>query len=159
MTAKPGLSRRGGIPAPAIPSEPFASSEAVRARMSAQRRRDTGPELALRRELHAMGLRYFVHRRPLPALNRQADILFPRAMVAVFVDGCHWHGCPEHGPKRHLTNGWYWSEKIASNVRRDRDTDERLASSGWRVVRVWEHKDPAEAAETIASAVRATSGR
>lgn len=122
--------------------------------MRSQRRRDTAPELSLRRALHAMGLRYFVHRRPLPALNRQADIVFTRARLAVFVDGCHWHGCPQHGPKRHLTNGWYWSEKIATNIRRDRDTDERLTSSGWTVVRVWEHEDPDEAAVAIADALR-----
>jgi DNA mismatch endonuclease (patch repair protein) len=87
--------------------------------MSALARRDTGPELALRRELHRQGLRYNVHRRPLPDLNRQADIIFPRAKVAVFVDGCFWHGCPDHGRRQHRTNGWYWPEKIERNKQRD----------------------------------------
>lgn len=154
MTAKTGKSEPVGIAAPVIPKGSFASSAAIRSRMSSQRRRDTAPEIALRRALHAMGLRYFIHRRPVPSLNRQADIVFPRARVAVFVDGCHWHGCPEHGPKRHLTNGWYWSEKIASNVRRDRDTDQRLEASGWTVIRVWEHEGAAGAAQRIADYLR-----
>lgn len=107
--------------------------------MQSQHRRDTAPELALRRELHRIGLRYFVHRRPLPELRREADLVFPRARVAVFVDGCFWHGCEEHGRVRHVENQWYWPEKIASNKRRDRDTDEKLAAEGWLAIRIWEH--------------------
>jgi len=120
--------------------QPFASSEAIRQRMSAQRREGTAPEIALRRALHANGLRYRVHRAPLPALRRKADIVFGPARLAVFVDGCFWHGCPDHGRRRHNVNGWYWPAKIARNQDRDHDTDEALAAAGWWVVRVWEHE-------------------
>ena len=78
--------------------------------MSRVARRDTGPELALRRALHRSGLRYYVHRRPVPTLPRRADVVFPTQRVAVFVDGCFWHGCPEHGRREHRTNGWYWPD-------------------------------------------------
>src|SRR5689334_3181348 len=107
--------------------------------MVANRPRDTGPELALRRELFARGLRYRVHRRPVPGLRAQADVLFPRERVAVFVDGCFWHGCPDHGvlPK---SNREFWSAKLAGNVERDRRTDRNLNESGWLVLRVWEHE-------------------
>jgi DNA mismatch endonuclease (patch repair protein) len=117
----------------------FITDDKRSARMSAQRSLDTTPELELRRALHAAGLRYFVHRRPLPGLRRTADIVFPRAKVAVFVDGCFWHGCPKHGnvPR---TNLWYWPEKISKNRARDADTDVRLLEAGWTPVRVWEHE-------------------
>ncbi|MGQ0618194.1 MAG: very short patch repair endonuclease [Acidimicrobiia bacterium] len=123
--------------------------------MSAQRSRDTAPELALRRVLHAKGMRYRVHATPLPGLRRKADIVFPRARVAVFVDGCFWHGCSEHGRRRHDVNSWYWPEKITRNQRRDADSDAQLTEAGWTVVRVWEHESPMAAAERIAEAVRA----
>jgi DNA mismatch endonuclease (patch repair protein) len=132
--------------------KPFASSEAARQRMVGQRRRDTAPELQLRRALHARGLRYYVHRQPSPGLRRQADVVFPRARVAVFMDGCFWHGCPEHGRKANGANGWYWPEKIERNRARDADTNAQLAAAGWVAVRVWEH----ECAETAASRVEAT---
>jgi DNA mismatch endonuclease (patch repair protein) len=121
--------------------------------MSRLSRRDTGPELALRRVLHARGLRYFVHRRPLRELPRQADVVFPSVKVAVFVDGCFWHGCPDHGRREHRTNGWYWPEKIDQNWARDRDTDERLQAVGWTSIRVWEHEPPSQAADRIAAAI------
>jgi DNA mismatch endonuclease (patch repair protein) len=121
--------------------------------MQAQPSRDTGPELALRRAVHALGLRYRVHQRPLPELRRQADLVFRRARVAVFVDGCFWHGCDEHGRREHRVNGWYWPEKIERNRRRDADTDARLVAAGWTVVRVWEHEPAADAAQRVASAV------
>ena len=124
--------------------------------MSRLARRDTAPELALRRVLHRAGLRYRVHRRPLPDLNRQADIVFTRAKVAVFVDGCFWHGCPDHGRRAHRTNGWYWPGKIQRNQERDRDTDAHLTRAGWTPVRVWEHEPADEAADRVAAAVRAT---
>lgn len=126
--------------------EPFASSPAIHAKMSTLARKDTAPELALRRELHRRGLRYFVHRRPLPELRRTADIVFPRAKVAVFVDGCFWHGCPEHGRRVHRKNGWYWPEKIEGNRRRDADTDHRLIEAGWTPLRIWEHQGATEGA-------------
>jgi DNA mismatch endonuclease (patch repair protein) len=121
--------------------------------MQATRRRDTPAELALRRELRARGLRYRVDYPPLENLRRRADIVFTRAKVAVFCDGCWWHGCPEHRtwPK---ANAEWWREKIDANQRRDRDTDARLAAAGWVVVRVWEHEVPVQAAERIAATVR-----
>jgi DNA mismatch endonuclease (patch repair protein) len=134
--------------------QPFASSEGVRRKMQAQRDRDTGPELAIRRVLHAQGLRYRVHAQPLAELRRRADLVFRAARVAVFVDGCFWHGCPEHGRRAHRVNEWYWPEKIARNQRRDADTDERLAAAGWTVVRVWEHEPVDVAAKRIAITVR-----
>lgn len=90
----------------------------------------------------------------MPALRRQADIVFPRARVAVFVDGCFWHGCPEHGRREHRTNGWYWSEKIQRNRNRDVETDCRLLEAGWTPVRIWEHDDPLKAADVILATIR-----
>jgi DNA mismatch endonuclease, patch repair protein len=140
--------------------EPFASSEAIRARMSRQRREGTAPELALRHALHSLGLRYRLHRAPLPGLRRKADIVFGPDRVAVFVDGCFWHGCPEHGRRRHDVNGWYWPAKIDRNRRRDVDTDQALNTAGWVVVRVWEHELTGPGALAAAERVRqALSGR
>ncbi|AIR98587.1 DNA mismatch endonuclease vsr [Streptomyces glaucescens] len=128
--------------------------------MSRQKSRNTEVELALRRALHATGLRYRVHRRPLKEVRREADILFGPAKVAVFVDGCFWHGCPQHAtwPKN---NADFWRTKIEGNRRRDRDTDERLASAGWLAVRVWEHEDPLQAAARVRGVVemRRTGGQ
>ena len=121
--------------------------------MSRQRRRDTSPELELRRAVHGLGLRYFVHRRPLPAVRREADFLFPRAKVAVFVDGCFWHACPEHGTSPRVNND-YWGPKLARNVERDRSTDEQLIAAGWEVVRVWEHEAADVGASRVERAVR-----
>ncbi|MDA8302001.1 MAG: very short patch repair endonuclease [Actinomycetota bacterium] len=134
---------------------PFASSEAVRRRMSVQKREGTAPEMALRRELFALGLRYRLNRPPLPGLRRQADIVFGPARTAVFVDGCFWHGCPEHGQRRHDVNGWYWPAKIDRNRRRDRETDQLLALAGWQVVRIWEHELAGGGAEAAALRVQA----
>ena len=130
-------------------SESWASSPGVRRRMQLQRERDTAPELALRRELHRRGRRYRVDVPIVPGTRRRVDLVFGRARVAVFVDGCFWHGCPEHGQRAHGVNGWYWPEKIAGNRRRDADTDDRLRAAGWAVVRVWEHDDPDQAATLI----------
>lgn len=123
---------------------------ATRARMRRQGRRDTKPELALRRELHARGKRFFVDRAPLKGLRRRADLVFPRRRVAVYVDGCFWHFCPVHGtaPKN---NAAWWADKLAGNVARDRDTDARLRKAGWSVVRVWEHEDPVAAADRVSA--------
>ncbi|WP_180934032.1 very short patch repair endonuclease [Nocardioides ungokensis] len=133
--------------------ESWASTPAARAVMQANRRRDTTPEMAVRRLVHAAGLRYRVDARPLPDLNRRADLVFTRAKVAAFVDGCYWHGCPEHGTVAR-TNVTYWSTKIARNKERDADTDRLLAGRGWRVVRVWEHESPTAAAARIIEVVR-----
>lgn len=134
-------------------SRPAASSPLIRERMERQRRRDTAAEVRLRTHLHAMGLRFRIDRRPVPGVRRTADLVFAGARVAVFVDGCFWHGCPEHGtwPK---SNAAWWRAKIEANVARDRDTDERLAAAGWSAVRVWEHEDAAVAAGRVARAVR-----
>lgn len=109
----------------------------------------------MRKALYRLGIRYRIHVAPLPDLRRKADIVFRRDRVAVFVDGCFWHGCPVHGKRRHAVNGWYWPEKIARNQRRDADTNDRLHHAGWLVIRVWEHESPDEAAHRIAVAVSA----
>jgi len=121
--------------------------------MRGNKGRDTGPELALRSAVHALGLRYRVSHRPLEGLRRTADLAFTKARVAVFLDGCFWHGCPDHHSTP-ATNRDYWAGKVAGNRARDRDTDSRLAAAGWRVVRVWEHEDPASAALRVLGAVR-----
>jgi DNA mismatch endonuclease (patch repair protein) len=141
-------------------SEPhsYASSPGVRSRMQAQRTRDTAPEVAVRRLLHAQGLRYRVDRAPLEGLRRRADIVFGPARVAVFIDGCFWHGCPQHGRARTVANPNYWSEKIARNRARDIDTDNRLRERGWAVIRAWEHEDPLEITRLIVSSVQDRRG-
>jgi DNA mismatch endonuclease (patch repair protein) len=120
-------------------------------------RRDTKPELELRRILHARGLRFRVDRAVLADRRRRADVVFGPAKVAVFIDGCFWHGCPQHAtwPK---ANEAYWREKIETNRLRDRDTDERLRALGWEVVRIWEHEDPAVAADRLEKIVRDRRG-
>jgi len=120
--------------------------------MQATRRRDTASEIALRSLLHSRGLRYRVDFPPLQESRRRADLVFPRARIAVFVDGCFWHGCPEHAtwPK---ANAAWWRAKIETNQRRDEDTDRRLAEAGWHVIRIWEHESPMEAADRIVEAV------
>lgn len=147
---------RSGVPAAAIgrASTPVPSSLTVRDQFRRQRPRDTAPELALRRLLHARGLRYRVDTAPLPGVRRRADVVFTRVRLAVFVDGCFWHSCPLHAT-RPKANAVWWAAKLESTVRRDRDTDTRLAAAGWVVVRVWEHERPAEAAEKVARAYTA----
>lgn len=125
--------------------------------MLGNRRRDTTPELAVRRLVHAAGLRYRVDVRPLPQLNRKADLVFRRAKVAVFIDGCFWHGCPEHHTVAR-TNAVYWADKVRGNRERDAETDRTLANHGWTVVRIWEHEDPVSGAERVVAAARAASG-
>ncbi|MFD4590139.1 very short patch repair endonuclease [Streptomyces rubiginosohelvolus] len=121
--------------------------------MQANRSRDTKPELALRRAVHARGLRYRVAARPVPTLRRTADLVFPRQKVAIFLDGCFWHGCPEHHTKA-ARNSEYWKAKVQRNRERDLDTTERLTSEGWVVIRFWEHEDPVAAALIVEKAVR-----
>jgi DNA mismatch endonuclease, patch repair protein len=145
-------------PRPSVDS--WASSAGVRRSMQSNRSRDTGPEIRLRSELHRRGLRF---RKDVPIrlgdVRTRVDILFPGAALAVFVDGCFWHRCPEHGsePK---TNGAYWLTKLENNVRRDRRTELALAAFGWAVVRVWEHEPPSRAADHVQRALaEARSGR
>jgi DNA mismatch endonuclease (patch repair protein) len=125
--------------------------------MAGTRRRDTKPELELRRRLFARGLRYRVDAPILGSVGRRPDIVFPKARVAVFVDGCFWHGCPEHAtwPR---ANEAFWRKKIATNKLRDRDTDQRLSDSGWLIERVWEHEDADEAANRVEKIVRERRG-
>jgi DNA mismatch endonuclease (patch repair protein) len=126
--------------------------------MQLQRTRDTKPEMEVRRLLHAAGLRYRVDALMLPGLRRRADIVFRPARVAVFVDGCFWHGCERHGNLRPKANGWYWPDKIAGNRERDADTDRRLQEAGWVVVRAWEHESPAQIARKVERLVRSRRG-
>jgi len=121
--------------------------------MQLQRTRDTNPEMAVRRILHAMGLRYRVDRAPLPGLRRRADVVFGPTRVAVFIGGCFWHGCPQHGRPRTKANPEYWSSKIERNRQRDADTDSRLAEAGWAVIRVWEHEGPGDVADLVTKIV------
>jgi DNA mismatch endonuclease (patch repair protein) len=121
--------------------------------MQRQARRDTAAELAIRHEVWRRGLRYRVDVAPIPGLRRRADLIFTRAKVAVYVDGCFWHRCPIHATSPKANRDW-WAEKLDANVRRDRDTDRRLLDGGWSVVRIWEHEDPIEAADRIEAVVR-----
>ncbi|WP_371529000.1 very short patch repair endonuclease [Streptomyces sp. NBC_01283] len=130
----------------------WASSAARRRNMQAIKSRDTKPERLIRKLVHAQGLRYRVAAKPLPDLRRTADMVFRPTRVAVFIDGCYWHGCPEHyvPPK---TNSGYWSHKVARNMARDRDTDQRLTEAGWLVLRFWEHEPADDCAAQIATEV------
>lgn len=121
--------------------------------MLGNRGRDTNPEMSLRRALHARGHRYRVDAKPLPGLNRRADVVFSRRKVAVYVHGCFWHGCPEHytAPAR---NSGFWVEKVLRNKERDQDTVHRLTEAGWKVVIVWEHDDLDEAVARIEQVLR-----
>ena len=127
--------------------------------MRATRPRDTRPELALRRELHRRGRRFRVDAPlPPPLQRRRADVLFPRHRLAVFVDGCFWHGCPEHGTAQNArSNATFWSAKVHGNRARDADTTARLEQLGYRVLRFWEHEDVASCCDTIERAL--ASGR
>lgn len=136
---------------------PPASSESVRMRMEAQRRRDTKPEVSLRRALFAAGLRFRVA-YPVPGLPRRSiDIAFPRQRVAVFVDGCFWHSCPQHGVSPKSSSDW-WRSKLHQNTIRDAETNAHLVARGWSVVRVWEHEPIERAASTIIALVKPATG-
>lgn len=136
---------------------PSASSELIRKRMSATKRRDTKPELALRSALHRMGLRYQVD-RSISDVRRKTDIVFPTERVAVYVDGCFWHACPDHGTLPKANRRW-WAEKLAKNKARDEATTEALTAEGWLVLRFWEHEDPIEAARIVHDHVVAIRNR
>lgn len=121
--------------------------------MSQLRSRDTAPELALRSELHRRGFRYRVDRAPVPEVRSRADLVLGPAKVAIYVDGCFWHRCPEHGttPK---TNADFWDHKLKRNQERDAEVDRLLDEQGWKVVRVWEHENAVAAADRIEDIVR-----
>jgi DNA mismatch endonuclease, patch repair protein len=131
---------------------PWASTPAARSVMQGNRSRDTIPERKVRSAAHKLGLRFYVVRRPLPDFPARADLVFPTAKVAVFVDGCFWHGCPLHGtcPR---TNEAYWSEKIVRNKLRDSRVDHILKDAAWLPVRVWEHEDPERVARSLKTIV------
>jgi DNA mismatch endonuclease (patch repair protein) len=125
--------------------------------MRANRRVDTGPERALRAELHRLGLRFRKDLRlKLNDSFVRPDVVFPRAKVAVFVDGCFWHCCPDHGemPK---SNRSFWEQKLKRNVERDRENDQALTENGWAVLRFFEHTAPVDAAQIVLQAVKKTS--
>jgi DNA mismatch endonuclease, patch repair protein len=113
---------------------------------------DTAPELALRQAVHARGLRYRKHVAPIAGLRCKADLVFFRARVAVFVDGCFWHRCPDHGELPKANRDW-WKAKLTRTWDRDRANDLALQAAGWTSVRVWEHEDPDEGAARVARAV------
>jgi DNA mismatch endonuclease (patch repair protein) len=121
--------------------------------MSTLARRDTKPELELRRELHRRGLRYRAQVK-VPGNNRRTiDIAFTRVRLAVYVDGCFWHGCPEHHVPPQTNSDW-WTWKIGRNQARDADTDRQLGAAGWSVLRLWEHVPATEAAVQVEEAYR-----
>jgi DNA mismatch endonuclease, patch repair protein len=124
------------------------------ANMRANRRTDTKPEVALRRALHAQGYRFRKdYRLDLASGKRvRPDIAFTARRVAVFVDGCFWHACPDHGSKP-ANNVWYWEPKLRRNVERDRAADAALAAAGWDVVRVWEHESLDAAVTAVLTAL------
>jgi DNA mismatch endonuclease (patch repair protein) len=115
--------------------------------------RDTSLELNIRRRLHAAGYRYRVDYAPIADVRRRADLVFTRIQLAVFVDGCFWHGCPAHYTAPKL-NKDFWQAKVDGNRARDLDTDARLAAAGWAVLRYWEHQPVDEMFESITSTVR-----
>lgn len=120
--------------------------------MRSNKGRDTSLELAVRRRLHAAGFRYRVDFAPIPGLRRRADIVFTRVRLAVFVDGCFWHGCPMHYTAPTI-NGDFWKTKVEANRSRDLDTNRRLAADGWTVCRYWEHQPVEEISESVAAMV------
>jgi len=131
-----------------LSARPVPSSDAASKRMKAAKSRDTAPENALRSALFRKGLRFRVDTKPIQEFNRKADIVFRTTKIAVFVDGCFWHGCPIHGTQA-KANAEFWRNKIKQNRLRDLDTNEKLKKAGWKVVRVWEHENSEKAAEKI----------
>jgi DNA mismatch endonuclease (patch repair protein) len=136
---------------PHVPTDPATSR-----RMSTQRERDTACELALRRALWQLGYRYRKHYH-LPGMRREIDIAFVKPRVAILVDGCFWHSCPEHGTVPRRNREW-WQAKLNANVARDRDTDARLQSLGWTVIRLWEHVALDDAVRSALVVLEASSG-
>lgn len=129
-------------------TNPRPSSPETGKRLARVKQTNKSPEIALRQKLHARGLRYRVQASLLKRPIRTADIVFHAKKIAIFVDGCFWHGCPEHAtwPK---SNSAFWKDKILTNRARDQDTNRKFEEAGWTVLRVWEHEDPAKAADRI----------
>lgn len=132
---------------------PRPRDRALAERMSRQRAKDTKLELDVRKGLHAMGLRFRIH---FPGVDcRYADIAFPRARLAIFIDGCFWHVCPEHGSKPKHNREW-WDAKLSTNVDRDRDTNSRYEACGWTVLRFWEHVETARICAEISRVLKSS---
>jgi DNA mismatch endonuclease (patch repair protein) len=142
-----------------IPPPPSASSASVRAVMQSNGASATKPEAAIRKALHASGLR-FRKNLGLDACGRRVrpDIVFTRTRLAVFVDGCFWHCCPEHGAVP-ATNRGYWAAKLARNVERDGEVDQALRAAGWDVLRIWEHTRAADAVGIVRRQLAASMDR
>ncbi|MGN9890291.1 very short patch repair endonuclease [Micromonospora sp. L31] len=141
-----------------MPLPPTPPPSSATKTMKANRSTGTKPELALRRALFAAGLRYRVNLKvKVPGRTVRPDVVFTRTRVAVFVDGCFWHGCPQHGRMPSDPSG-YWHQKIARNQGRDSAVDQALRESGWRVVRLWEHTATEEAAKLVRAAIAERSG-
>lgn len=133
-------------------------AEATTKRMKANRPFDTRPEVELRSSLYRSGLRFRKHASPWPDAGFTPDILFPRAQVAVYVDGCFWHGCPEHRPIS-IHRSAFWRSKVERTIERDRQQEAALMRRGWQVVRVWEHDESRSASERIQLIVRSRTAR
>ena len=131
---------------------PRASSPGALTRMRSTRQRGTATEVAVGQELDSLDLVYTTDERPESSIPRRADMVFRHSRIAVFVDGCFWHGCPVHASEPKSNAAW-WADKLHANRQRDRDTDFRLNSKGWRVLRFWEHEDPAAVARAVASVI------
>ncbi len=145
---KPGDDGVGGLLPGVNRTESWATTPAIRRTMQGCRGRDTSSELALRSAVHSLGLRYAVDVRPVPQVRRKADLTFRTERLAVYLDGCFWHGCPEHytAPAAHAD---YWKTKLRGNRSRDTETDRILAAAGWTTLRFWEHEDPFQAASRV----------
>lgn len=126
-------------------------------RLKKQPSKDTSPERRLRQLLHSAGLRYRVH-YPVPGMPRRSiDVAFPKKRIAVFVDGCFWHGCPEHGTESR-TNTEYWLPKLERNRARDAETEHHLRQFGWTVLRVWEHESSNAAVDRVIATIQVQQG-
>lgn len=135
----PGLTGEKGRDRMSDGDQSWASSEGVRRSMQSNRPRDTRPEVALRSALHAAGLRFRKNYRPVKGSRCEVDVAFTRWKVAVQLDGCFWHGCPQHAT-RPATNEAWWAAKLDANIARDRRSDQMLTDAGWTVLRFWEHE-------------------
>lgn len=149
-------SKNSGTPT-TVADGSWASTAAVRRVMQGNRSVGTKPERLLRSAVHQLGLRYRISERPEVSIPRTADLVFRRARVAVFLDGCYWHGCTDHHHEPR-TNSGYWKAKIERNVMRDIDTNRRLRDAGWTVLRFWEHEDPVQCADLVSRVVRDKDG-
>ncbi len=148
MTLPPPPDPEPEVTLPVAVQRPEASSASVRARMQKQMRRDTDPEVQVRRRLHAAGIRYRVDNKLEADLRTRGDIVWRGLRIAVFIDGCYWHGCPLHATRPKANADW-WARKLDGNVTRDRRADATLAARGWKVLRYWEHESPDAVADAV----------